>query len=399
LATHESLAECVFNDAAAREDPGHTQMPDEITSLLEMRKLEAHLAAIVESSEDAIISKDLTGKIQSWNTGAEQLFGYTADEVIGKPITIIIPPDRLHEELDILSRLQRGERVEHFETIRRHKDGSLLNISLMISPVRDAQGRVVAASKVARNITERMRQEKALQEANEALTRSNEDLEQFAYSASHDLQEPLRIASAFSELLQDKFGGKLGGEGDEFIRYIVDASARMQQLLRDLRTFSQASKLTQDQVPNVDAGEVLRRTISNMKTAIDDSNAVITHGELPVVAMHEFQLVQLFQNIISNAIRYRSQTSPVIHIDAQCSDNKCTFSIRDNGIGIDPQYKEQIFGIFKRLHTTADYPGTGMGLAICQRIVERLGGRIWVESEPGRGSTFYFTLPMAKQPK
>jgi PAS domain S-box-containing protein len=399
LATHESLAECVFNDAAAREDPGHTQMPDEITSLLEMRKLEAHLAAIVESSEDAIISKDLTGKIQSWNTGAEQLFGYTADEVIGKPITIIIPPDRLHEELDILSRLQRGERVEHFETIRRHKDGSLLNISLMISPVRDAQGRVVAASKVARNITERMRQEKALQEANEALTRSNEDLEQFAYSASHDLQEPLRIASAFSELLQDKFGGKLGGEGDEFIRYIVDASARMQQLLRDLRTFSQASKLTQDQVPNVDAGEVLRRTISNMKTAIDDSNAVITHGELPVVAMHEFQLVQLFQNIISNAIRYRSQTSPLIHVDAKCSDNKCTFSIRDNGIGIDSQYKEQIFGIFKRLHTTADYPGTGMGLAICQRIVERLGGRIWVESEPGRGSTFYFTLPMAKQPK
>jgi light-regulated signal transduction histidine kinase (bacteriophytochrome) len=224
-------------------------------------------------------------------------------------------------------------------------------------------------------------------------------LEQFAYSASHDLQEPLRIASAFSELLQDKFGGKLGGEGDEFIRYIVDASARMQQLLRDLRTFSQASKLTQDQVPNVDAGEVLRRTISNMKSAIDDSNAVITHGELPVVAMHEFQLVQLFQNIISNAIRYRSQTSPLIHVDAKCSDNKCTFSIRDNGIGIDPQYKEQIFGIFKRLHTTADYPGTGMGLAICQRIVERLGGRIWVESEPGRGSTFYFTLPMAKQTK
>jgi PAS domain S-box-containing protein len=520
LAAQESLAECVFNDAAAREDPGHAQMPDEITSLQEMRKLQAHLAAIVESSddaiiskdlngivqswnrgaeklfgykaeeiigrhismlatpdrvneipdilnrvargervdhyetqrktkdgriltvslsvspihdaagrviaaakvarditdqtrmselqerlaaivessEDAIVSKDLTGHIQSWNRGAEQLFGYTADEVIGKSITIIIPPDRLHEELDILSRLQRGERVDHFETIRKHKDGSLLNISLMISPVRDAQGRVVGASKVARNITERKRQEKALQEANEALTQSNEDLEQFAYSASHDLQEPLRIASAFSELLQRKFGGKLGGEGDEFIRYIVDASARMQQLLRDLRTFSQASKLTQDQVPNVDAGEVLRRTISNMKTAIDDSNAVITHGALPVVAMHEFQLVQLFQNIISNAIRYRSQTSPVIHIDAKCSDNKCTFSIRDNGIGIDPQYKEQIFGIFERLHTTADYSGTGMGLAICQRIVERLGGSIWVESELGRGSTFYFTLPMPRQP-
>jgi PAS domain S-box-containing protein len=393
LATNESLAECVFNDAAAREDPGHSEMPDEITSMLEMRRLQAHLAAIVESSDDAIVSKDLTGIVQSWNRGAEQLFGYTADEAIGKSITMVIPADRLHEEFDILSRLQRGEQLEHFETIRKHKDGSLLNISLTVSPIRDAHGRVIGASKVARNITERKRQEKALQEANEALTQSNLDLEQFAYSASHDLQEPLRTASAFSELLQRKFSGKLGGEGEEFIRYIVDASTRMQQLLHDLRTFTQASKLTQDQAPNTDAGEVLRRTISNMKTAIDESNTVITHGELPVVAIHEFQLEQLFQNLISNAIRYRSQTSPVIHIDAKCFDGKCTFSIRDNGIGIDPQYKEQIFGIFKRLHATTEYPGTGMGLAICQRIVERLGGRIWVESEPGEGSTFYFTLP------
>jgi light-regulated signal transduction histidine kinase (bacteriophytochrome) len=258
---------------------------------------------------------------------------------------------------------------------------------------------VVGASKVARNITDRKRQEKALQEANEALTQSNLDLEQFAYSASHDLQEPLRTASVFSELLQTKFSGKLDGEGEEYIRFIVDASTRMQQLLRDLLTFTQASKSTQDQVPNTDAGEVLRRSISNMKSAIDESNAVITYAELPVIAIHEFQLEQLFQNIISNAIRYRSQTSPVIRIDAKCSDNNCTFSICDNGIGIDPQYKEQIFGIFKRLHATADYPGTGMGLAICQRIVKRLGGRIWVESEPGRGSTFYFTLPTPRQPR
>lgn len=399
LAANESLAECVFNDAAAHEDPGHAKTPDEITSLLEVRKLQEHLAAIVESSDDAIVSKDLNGIVQSWNRGAEQLFGYTPGEVVGKSITIVIPSDRLHEEPEILSRLQRGERVEHFETIRKHKDGSLLNISLTISPIRDAQGRVVGASKVARNITEHKRQEKALQEANEALTQSNADLEQFVYSASHDLQEPLRMASAFSELLRMKFGGKLGGEGEELIRYIVEASARMQQLLHDLRTFTQASKLIQDQVPDTDAGEVLRRTIDNMKTAIDESNAMITHGDLPVIPIHEFQLAQLFQNIVSNAIRYRSQTSPVIHIDANCFDSKCTFSIRDNGIGIDPQYKEQIFGIFKRLHTTADYPGTGMGLAICQRIVERLGGRIWVESEPGRGSTFYFTLPTPRQPR
>lgn len=396
LATDKKLSECVLNDEAAETDLIHTQGTDEIAAVLELRKVQKRLAAIVESSEDAIVSKDINGVIQSWNQGAERLFGYTADEVIGKPITIIIPPDRLNEEPDILRRLQRGERVEHFETIRRRKNGELLNISLTISPVKDEHGKVVGASKIARNITERKRQEEALEAANEALSRSNADLEQFAYSASHDLQEPLRMVSAYSDMLQRKFGNQLGSEGEEFIGYIIDAAARMQQLLRDLRSFTQASKLTQDQVQNVNADEVLDRSLANLKSALDESGAVLTRGSLPAVAMHEFQLEQLFQNIIGNAIRYRSQASPLIHIDAQRSDGKCTFSIRDNGIGIDPQYKEQIFGMFKRLHTTADYPGTGMGLAICQRIVERVGGRIWVESQPGRGSTFYFTVPQAK---
>ncbi len=396
LATDKKLAEIVLNDEVAEIDRIHTQGTDEIAALLELRKVRERLAAIVESSEDAIVSKDMNGVIESWNLGAERLFGYTADEVVGKPITIIIPPDRLNEEPDILRRLQRGERVEHFETIRRRKNGELLNISLTISPVKDAHGKVIGASKIARNITERKRQEEALQAANDALTRSNGDLEQFAYSASHDLQEPLRMVSAYSDMLQRKFGSQLGPEGEEFIGYIINAAARMQQLLRDLRSFAQASNLAQDQVQNVNAADVLDRSLANLKSALDDSGAVLTRGSLPAVAMHEFQLEQLFQNIIGNAIRYRSQASPLIHIDAQRSDGTCTFSIRDNGIGIDPQYKEQIFGIFKRLHTTADYPGTGMGLAICQRIVERVGGRIWVESEPGRGSTFYFTVPQAK---
>jgi len=396
LATDKRLSECVLNDQAAETDRIHIQGTDEIAAVLELRKVQKRLAAIVESSEDAIVSKDVNGVIESWNLGAERLFGYTADEVVGKPITIIIPPDRLNEEPDILRRLQRGERVEHFETIRRRKNGELLDISLTISPVRDEHGKVIGASKIARNITERRRQEEALEAANDALTRSNADLEQFAYSASHDLQEPLRMVSAYSDMLQRKFGNQLGPEGGEFIGYIIDAAARMQQLLRDLRSFAQASKLTQDQVPNVNAEEVLDRSLANLKSALNDCGAVLTRGSLPAVAMHEFQLEQLFQNIIGNAIRYCSQAPPLIQIDAQRSDGKCTFSIRDNGIGIDPQYKEQIFGIFKRLHTTADYPGTGMGLAICQRIVERAGGRIWVESQPGRGSTFYFTVPQAK---
>ena len=351
------------------------------------------MTAIVESSDDAIISKDLNGIIQSWNKSAERLFGFTAAEVIGQPITIIIPEDRLSEEPAILARMQRGERVDHFETIRRHKNGALLNISLTISPVRDSHGKIIGASKVARDITGRKRQEEALQTANAALTRSNADLELFAYSASHDLQEPLRMISAYSEMLQLKLCGTLGPADQELIGYIVEGAQRMEHLLRDLRAFTQAAALQGSPVEEVEANIVLERSLTNLRAMIEESKARITHGNLPNIAMHEFQLEQLFQNLIGNAIRYRGPEVPNIHVDATCSGSNCTFSVRDNGIGIEPQYQEQIFGIFKRLHATAEYPGTGLGLAICQRIVERAGGRIWVESAPGRGSTFYFTVP------
>ena len=198
----------------------------DITVQKRMSELQERLAAIVESSDDAIISKDLNGIIRSWNSGAERLFGYTAGEAIGKPITIVIPQDRLGEEPEILSRLQRGERVDHFETIRRHKDGTLLDISVTISPVKDSQGKVVGASKVARDITERKRHEQALAAVSAALTRSNADLQQFAYSASHDLQEPLRMVATYSEmLLRRDFGGQSSGpRGDEYIGYTIQGA-------------------------------------------------------------------------------------------------------------------------------------------------------------------------------
>src|SRR5579859_2947647 len=340
------------------------------------RELLERLAAIVESSDDAIISKDMNGIVQSWNRGAERIFGYRPEEIVGKHISMLAAPDRVDEIPNILEKLARGESVDHYETKRKTKDGRILTVSLTVSPIRDATGTIIGASKVARDITDRVAHEEALREA-------NADLQQFAYSASHDLQEPLRMVATYSEMLQRKFGGTLGPSGDEYIRYTIEGALRMEQLLRDLRAYTQASTMEQELTEDIDAGKILDRALQNLETAIKDSGALITRTALPWVRMHEFQLQQLFQNLIGNSIRYRSNASPQIHVAAQRHGKEWLFSVQDNGIGIDPQYKEQVFGIFKRLHSTAEYPGTGMGLAICQRIVERAGGRIWVESQPG----------------
>jgi PAS domain S-box-containing protein len=353
----------------------------------------ALLSSIVDSSDDAIISKNLAGVIMSWNKAAERLFGFSAAEAVGKSIKIIVPTDRLDEETDILRRIARGERIERLETVRRRKDGRELDVSLIISPVRDTEGRIIGASKIAHDITERVAQERELLDANEALKRANADLEQFAYSASHDLQEPLRMVATYSELLKKRFNGQLGKEGEEYIGYTVEGALRMEKLLRDLRVYTQVSTGELRPEAAVDANSVLEKTLRNLQVSIQEAGAVVTSGPLPQVSILEFQLEQLFQNLIANAIRYRSSRPPEVQVAAQKGETDWLFSVKDNGIGIDSKFKEQIFGIFKRLHTASEHPGTGMGLAICQRVVERSGGRIWVESEPGRGSTFYFTLP------
>jgi PAS domain S-box-containing protein len=388
---HVSISSSVY-----REDGRfvHTRcVTQDITGQKTIFELQGRLAAIVESSDDAILSKDLNGIIQSWNRGAERIFGYKAEEIVGKHISTLAPPDAADEIPHILKRIARGERIDHYETRRKTKDGKILTISLTVSPVRDGSGAIIGASKVARDMTERRRHEQALREANAALSQSNADLEQFAYSASHDLQEPLRMVSAYSEMLKKKFGGKLGPTGDEYIGYTIQGALRMEQLLKDLRCYMQASTTRQEPTEDIDAGEVLDKATANLAAAIKDSGASISRPDLPLVRMHEFQLQQLFQNLIGNSIRYRSSEPPQIHVAAERQGSEWLFSVQDNGIGIDPQYKELVFGIFKRLHSTAEYPGTGMGLAICKRVIERAGGRIWVESELGQGSTFFFTVP------
>ena len=354
------------------------------------------LSAIVDSSDDAIISKDLDGVITSWNKGAERLFGYTADEAIGRSVAMLIPPDRFDEERAILEQLRRGDRVDHFETIRVRKDGMKLNVSLTISPVIGHHGRIVGASKIFRDITERVRQGEALRQANAALKRANDNLEQFIHSASHDLQEPLRTVTVYCELLQRRFSGQLGQAGNEYIRHAMDSATRMERLLEDLRSYLNVSMTESVPLEDASAGAVLKKVLTNLEAAIRENDATISSSALPRVRMHEFQLEQIFQNLIGNAIRYRKIEPPRIDISALRQDHEWLFSVQDIGIGIAPEFRQQVFGLFKRLHRAAAYPGTGMGLAICQRIIERVGGQIWVESELGRGSTFFFTVPTSE---
>ncbi len=234
--------------------------------------------------------------------------------------------------------------------------------------------------------------EKKLAEKVEELARSNHDLEQFAYVASHDLQEPLRMVAAYTQLLAERYRGKLDGNADKYIGYAVEGALRMQTLILDLLAFSRVGQTETDR-KNGECNAALDNAIANLRSAIEESGAVVTHDQLPPVAIDPTQLVQLFQNLIGNAIKFRGKESPAIRVSAEKQDATWLFTVADNGIGISPQYKDKIFVIFQRLHTREEYSGNGVGLAICKKIVEHHGGRIWVESELGCGATFHFTLP------
>jgi PAS domain S-box-containing protein len=350
------------------------------------------LASIVESSDDAIISKDLHGIITSWNRAAEHLYGYTAAEAIGQPITRISVPGHVDEMAGILERIAQGQRIDNYETMRRTKDGQLVHVSLTISPILDAIGCIVGASKIARNITERIQAQEALARNTERLARANANLEQFASAVSHDLQEPLRTVVTFAELLTSRYHGQLDAEADQFIGYISTSATRMLALINDLLDYSRVVNIDNIPVTEVELNEAAAAAVHNLQLAIQESQAVIDIAPLPTVRAEQQRMVQLFQNLLSNALKYRSDARPVIQVSAEQHAAEWIISVRDNGVGIPSEYHDYIFGVFKRLHGQT-YPGTGVGLALCKQIVERLGGRIWVESPPGQGSTFKFSLP------
>jgi PAS domain S-box-containing protein len=555
------------------------------TDITERKQLDTasqYLASIVESSNDAIIGKDLNGIVTSWNKGAQRIFGYTAAEMIGKPIATLAPQDHLDEMPEILSKLRQGLRVEHYETRRRRKDGEIIHVALTVSPLRDSNGRIIGASKIARDITDRKQAERErllllareqearrtaellnrvgprlvaqldleklaqeiidiaaalvgaefgaflhnafdekgesrliytfaggerqsfagipasrtsdlqgptfggqsvvrsedvtedprylknrppvplgdrplrsylaaaliarsgetlgslffghsqpgkftetheaiiagiaaqaaiavdnarlfeqsqwaqteLTRSNEELRRANRDLEVFAYSASHDLQEPLRTIAISSQLLDRSVGPQLSGDNARFLAHILTAAHRMRVLIEDLLAYTKATKYEEGPPPRVDSAKVLTEVLESMRGSTEQAQATVTAGELPAVAIHESRLAQLFQNLVGNAIKYRGKEAPRVHVSAEERNGWYVFSVTDNGIGVEPQYGEQIFSLFKRLHGQDQYPGSGIGLAICQRIVEQYGGRIWLDhSAPGGGSTFCFSIP------
>ena len=288
--------------------------------------------------------------------------------------------------------LEKGETTIEEEVEIECFDGTHKFILDSAAPIRTSNGSICGAVTINQDITECKQLEKKLKEINDDLMRSNRDLEQFAYVASHDLQEPLRMISSYTQLLAERYKGQLDEKADKYIAYAVDGAVRMQQLINDLLAYSRIGTKKAPPEP-VDTHAALGEALRNLSVTITENSAIITNGDLPVVQVDPMQVVQLFQNLISNAVKFHGDKLPLIHVSAVESEHEWLFSVEDNGIGIDHEYKDKLFIIFKRLHTRMEYPGTGIGLALCKHIVERHRGRIWFESEPATGSTFYFTLP------
>jgi len=365
------------------------------------------LAAIVDNSDDAIVSKDLNGVIMSWNPGAERIFGYRAEETIGQPITIIIPPERRDEEEAVLRRLRRGEHTDHFETVRWTKQGRLIDISLTVSPIRNADGTVIGASTIARDITERRRAEADLKRLNETLedrvaerTRQleeiNAELDAFGYTVSHDLRAPLRAMDGFAKALAATYGDALDARGHDFLRRITGAAERMDRLIQDLLAYSRLSR-DELRLQPVSLGDVVREALRDLEADIRQRAAAVAVDEpLGAVLAHRETLRQVVGNLISNAMKFVTPgVVPNVRIRSEVRDGRRRLWVHDNGIGIDPRYHANIFRVFERLHGIETYPGTGIGLAIVRRGTERMGGRVGLESAPGEGTSFWIELPTA----
>ena len=364
--------------------------------------------AILHSAAESIISTNPEGIITSFSRGSEKLLGYSAAEVIGQttPALIHDPSEvaehaaRLTEELgrpvepgfEAFVAKARGGGSETREWTYIRRDHTRVPVLLSVSEVADENGNVLGFLGVARDITDLKRAQADLERLAAELKRSNMDLEHFASIASHDLQEPLRMVTSYLGLIERRYKGSLDAQADEFIGFAVDGAKRMQTLIRDLLAYSRLGMRPKAREP-VAMSDPIKLATENLRLAIQEKNALISFAPMPVISGDPVLLTQLFQNLIGNALKFAGKEPPRIQINARLKTSEWIFSVADNGIGMEAGNLDRIFEIFHRLHSREEYPGTGIGLALCKRIVEIHGGRIWAESEPGKGSVFHFSLP------
>ena len=362
----------------------------------DLQRSEEQYRQLFESLQDVFYRTDTEGRAVLFSPSVAAVFGYKPDEVLGDDLAQTFYHDP-SERPAFLERLQQDGQVLDHRTRCKNRAGDEVWVSTNARYYRDHAGEVLGVEGITRDITSQVKAERQLERTMETLKRSNRDLEQFAYVASHDLQEPLRMISGFVQLLDKNFRGKMDNTADEYLDFIVESTKRMQQQIQDLLTYSRVGREGRT-FRTVHCDRVLDRVVDNLRLAVKESKAKITREPLPRVFADESQILMLYQNIIYNAIKYRGENKPRIHVGCTLDDDgQHHVSIKDNGLGIDPRFHDRIFQIFQRLHPREEYSGTGIGLALCKRIVENHGGRIWVKSAEGEGSTFHFTLPGSRR--
>ena len=388
----EFLVESAFSSI---ESPNGLVLMITMRDLSSRKKSEIRFRTLLESAPDAMVIFDKDGLIELANLQTERIFGYSSDQLVGQSVDLLVPQalrDRhgLDRRVFFSAPAQRQMGIG-LDLLAVRRDGTEFPVEISLSPLEGPNGISVTAA--IRDVTDRKEAARQLAEKMAELRHSNEELEQFAHIASHDLQEPLRMVASYTQLLAKRYKGRLDADADEFIAYAVDGTQRMKRLIEDLLIYSRAGK-RESETRSIESSQALDEALDNLHAAILEGGAQISSDQLPAVVADRSWLVQVFQNLVGNAIKYRGDHPPAIHIFARKTQTEWIFAVADNGIGIAPEYHDRIFVIFQRLHGRGEYEGTGIGLAICKRILQQQGGRIWVESEPGRGSTFYFSLPL-----